>query len=97
MAESQVAVVALTQTFPGALLQWRCFQLLPRLCADSVKKLYFSAIRAYIFVSCRSSLVTLQQTECTVSQQRTSEVAGGVAVASPLLQCDQCDPRLTIM
>ena len=29
-----------------------------------------------------------------VCQQQTSEVAGGVPVASPLLQCD---PRLTIM
>ena len=33
----------------------------------------------------------------TVSQQRTSEVAGGLPVASPLLQCDQRDLRLTIM
>ena len=29
------------QTFPGALLQWRFLQILPRLCADSVKKKLF--------------------------------------------------------
>ena len=33
----------------------------------------------------------------TASQQRTSGVAGGLPVTSPLLQCDQRDLRLTIM
>ena len=61
------------QTSAGAQIKGQCD--LFRLRADSAKKFYFSVNRTYIIVSCQPSLVTLQQTVCTVSQQSAQHLS----------------------
>ena len=67
------------QTFAVASWRGRCFQVLFRFCADSVKKFYFSAsahtyLSVAVHVWSQCSRQSAQQLS-TVSQQRTSEVA----------------------